>query len=81
MTGSFWWELVIGVAGALLLAWLALVITLIVVRPKGPLLRESLRLLPDVLRLIRRLPQIRTSLAGSGSGSGSCWDTWPCRSI
>ena len=45
----------IGVAGALLLAWLALVIALIVVRPKGPLLRESLRLLPDVLRLIRRL--------------------------
>ena len=55
MTGSFWWDLVIGVAGALLLAWLALVIALIVVRPKGPLLRESLRLLPDVLRLIRRL--------------------------
>ncbi|MFG1644257.1 YkvA family protein [Amycolatopsis sp. NPDC049252] len=55
MTGSFWGDLLIGVASALLLAWLALVVVLIVVRPRGGLLREALRLLPDVLRLIRRL--------------------------
>jgi uncharacterized membrane protein YkvA (DUF1232 family) len=48
-------NLVIGVASALLLAWLTLVITLVIVRPRGDLLRESLRLLPDVLRLMRRL--------------------------
>ncbi|MBE1493877.1 uncharacterized membrane protein YkvA (DUF1232 family) [Amycolatopsis lexingtonensis] len=55
MTGSFWWDLLIGVAAALLLAWLALVTALVIVRPRGGLLREALRLLPDVLRLIRRL--------------------------
>ncbi|MEW2506902.1 YkvA family protein [Amycolatopsis sp. CA-161197] len=55
MTGSFWWDLVIGLAGGLLLLWLALVVVLAVVRPRGDLLREALRLLPDVLRLIHRL--------------------------
>ena len=47
--------MVISVAAALLLCWLALVITLAIRRPKGGLLRESLRLLPDLLRLLRRL--------------------------
>ena len=46
---------VIGVAGAMLLAWLMLVVALVIVRPRGDLLREALRLLPDVLRLLRRL--------------------------
>ncbi|MGH3902325.1 MAG: YkvA family protein [Pseudonocardiaceae bacterium] len=55
MTGSFWWDLVLGILGALLLAWLALVLMLIIVRPRGGLLREALRVLPDVLRLVRRL--------------------------
>ncbi|MET7992625.1 YkvA family protein [Amycolatopsis sp. NPDC005232] len=55
MTGSFWWDLVLGVAAGLLLLWLALVAVLVVARPRGDLLREALRLLPDVLRLIRRL--------------------------
>lgn len=55
MTGSFWWDLAIGVAAALLLTWLALVVALVVVRPRGSLLREALRVLPDVLRLVRRL--------------------------
>ena len=55
MTGSFWWDLLLGILAALLLAWLALVVALIIVRPRGGLLREALRLLPDVLRLVRRL--------------------------
>ncbi|MDQ2708616.1 MAG: YkvA family protein [Actinomycetota bacterium] len=55
MTGSYWWDLVLGILGALLLAWLALVLMLVIVRPRGGLLREALRLLPDVLRLVRRL--------------------------
>ncbi|MEU8196498.1 YkvA family protein [Microbispora amethystogenes] len=55
MTGSFWWDLAIGVLGALLLAWLALVLVLAALRPRGGLLREALRVLPDVLRLVRRL--------------------------
>jgi uncharacterized membrane protein YkvA (DUF1232 family) len=55
MTGSFWWDLLLGMAAALLLAWTALLIGLVIARPRGGLLREALRLLPDVLRLVRRL--------------------------
>ncbi len=55
MTGSFWWDLALGILGALLLAWLVLVLMLVIVRPRGGLLREALRVLPDVLRLVRRL--------------------------
>jgi uncharacterized membrane protein YkvA (DUF1232 family) len=55
VTGSFWWDLVIGVVGALLVSWLALAVVLIIVRPRGGLLREALRVLPDVLRLVHRL--------------------------
>ena len=55
MTGSFWWDLVIGVSAALVLAWVALVVALVIVRPRAGLLREAMRILPDVLRLIRRL--------------------------
>jgi uncharacterized membrane protein YkvA (DUF1232 family) len=55
VTGSFWWDLTIGVLGALVFAWLALVITLMILCPRGGLLREALRVLPDVLRLVRRL--------------------------
>ncbi|MEV6867695.1 DUF1232 domain-containing protein [Streptosporangium subroseum] len=60
MTGSFWWDLVIGIVGALLLAWLALVIVLAILRPRGGLLGEALRVLPDVLRLVRRLAADQT---------------------
>jgi len=55
VTGSSWAGLLIGAGTALLLAWLALVVALALARPRGALLREALRLLPDVLRLIRRL--------------------------
>lgn len=55
MTGSWGWDLVIGLAVALLVAWLALIAALALLRPRGGLLREALRLLPDVLRLVRRL--------------------------
>ena len=60
MTGSSWWNLALGVVAGLVLAWLALVIGLILVRPRGGLLREALRLLPDVIRLIRRLAADKT---------------------
>jgi hypothetical protein len=36
-------------------SWLALLIALAIGRPKGLLLKEALRLLPDLLRLLRRL--------------------------
>ena len=55
VTGSWWWDLLIGLAVALVVCWGALVAALIIVRPRGNLLRESMRILPDTLRLIRRL--------------------------
>jgi uncharacterized membrane protein YkvA (DUF1232 family) len=53
--GSLWWDALIGVACALLVAWIVLISVLAVARPTGGLLHEALRVLPDVLRLIRRL--------------------------
>ena len=50
-----WADVLISVIVALLLSWLALIVTLTITRPKGGLLKESLRLLPDLLRLLRRL--------------------------
>lgn len=52
------WGVLVAVAGGVLVLWLALVLTLYVVgrRTGEPArLREALRLLPDVLRLLRRL--------------------------
>jgi uncharacterized membrane protein YkvA (DUF1232 family) len=60
VTGTWWWDLVIGLVVALAVSWLALVVALAVIRPRGGLLRESLRLLPDMLRLVRRLAADRT---------------------
>jgi uncharacterized membrane protein YkvA (DUF1232 family) len=50
-----WWEVAIGAGVALLAGWLALVVALALVRPKGAPLGEALRLLPDLVRLLRRL--------------------------
>lgn len=41
--------------GSFLALWLALIVVLVVTRPKGVLLQEALRLLPDTLRLLYRL--------------------------
>jgi uncharacterized membrane protein YkvA (DUF1232 family) len=48
------WSL-IGVVAGLLLLWLLLIAVLWATRPDEMRLRELLRLLPDVLRLVRRL--------------------------
>ena len=50
-----WRDVVLGLGVGLLAAWLALVVALLVLRPSGGNLRESLRLLPDVVRLLRDL--------------------------
>lgn len=44
-----------GLAAGLVLSWLALVAALVLARPRGALLAEALRLLPDTLRLLHRL--------------------------
>jgi hypothetical protein len=54
------WDILIGVAVAIAVSWVVLIIALAVVRPRGPPLTEALRILPDLLRLLRRLAADRT---------------------
>jgi len=48
-------ETLIALVAAILLSWLAMVVALVIIRPKGNLLRESLRILPDLIRLLKKL--------------------------
>jgi uncharacterized membrane protein YkvA (DUF1232 family) len=48
---TFVWSVLIGLA----LTYLALLVALLVARPEGNLLGEAVRLLPDFLRLLRRV--------------------------
>jgi hypothetical protein len=80
MTGHAWLDVIIAVVAALLLTWLALIITLAIRRPKGDLLKESLRLLPDLLRLLKRLATDQAMPAVSASVSVCFSSTWPHRS-
>jgi len=50
-----WRDVLISLGGALVVSWLALIVALMVLRPKGNLLRESLRILPDLVRLLKNL--------------------------
>jgi uncharacterized membrane protein YkvA (DUF1232 family) len=54
------WRVLIGIAIAVAVSWMALVIALLLVRPKGNLLAEAIHLLPDLIRLLRRLAADRT---------------------
>lgn len=49
------WQPVLGVAAGLLLLWVTLLVVLWRVKPDDERLREALRVLPDVLRLVARL--------------------------
>jgi uncharacterized membrane protein YkvA (DUF1232 family) len=70
MFWSWWLDLLVGLAAGLLLAWTALVIALIIARPRGGLLREALRLLPDLLRLLPRLAADRSLPRSVRAGLG-----------
>ena len=50
-----WWQTLLGVVGGLLLLWLVLLLVLWRVRPDGLTTSAALRLLPDLVRLVRRL--------------------------
>jgi uncharacterized membrane protein YkvA (DUF1232 family) len=50
-----WRDLLAPLGGAIVASWLVLIVALVVVRPKGNLLRESLRILPDLIRLFKNL--------------------------
>lgn len=66
-----WRDLLIALAGALILTWLALIAALFIARPKGNLLRESLRILTDLVGLLKNLTTDSTLPAASGYG-------WAC---
>ena len=53
-------SVLIGVLIGLVTAWLALVVALLVARSRGGLLMETVRLLPDTLRLLKDLAVDRT---------------------
>ncbi|WP_368396634.1 YkvA family protein [Streptomyces sclerotialus] len=59
-TWCTWLSVSLAVAGGLLLLWLLALAALALVRPRGNLLTEAVRLLPDLLRLIPRLARDRT---------------------
>jgi hypothetical protein len=62
MTGSFWPDLALGIAAALLLAWLALVLALLVARPRGLDLHISMMTVP--VRSAKWNPAARRQCAG-----------------
>lgn len=53
-------DTLIGVAAALVVSWLVLIVALLVLRPKGAMLADAVRMLPDLLRLVRRLAADRS---------------------
>lgn len=54
------WRLAVSVVVALLGVWLVLAVALLIVRPKGMSVVEALRVLPDTLRLLKRLAADRS---------------------
>jgi uncharacterized membrane protein YkvA (DUF1232 family) len=54
-------QTVIAIVGGLLAAWALLVALLLILRPRGVPLREAIRVVPDVVRLIRDLIADRSS--------------------
>jgi len=60
----FWLDVAVGMTVAIILAWVVLIVALAILRPPGGLLREAVRILPDVLRVIRRLAADQTLPSG-----------------
>ncbi|BBY31491.1 YkvA family protein [Mycolicibacterium sediminis] len=52
---SHWWLIPVGILGGLALVWLPLVVVLWCAKPDATGIRDAMRLLPDVIRLVRRL--------------------------
>jgi len=59
-----WWTWVIALGGGLLLLWLSLLAALWIGRPDELRVRDVLRLLPDLVRLLHRLARDRSLPAG-----------------
>jgi uncharacterized membrane protein YkvA (DUF1232 family) len=54
------WRVLLGLVAALAVAWAALALFLLIAKPSGSVAKEAVRLLPDTLRLLRRLAADRT---------------------
>ncbi len=52
---SDWWVIALGIVGGLVLIWAILVAALWLTKPGEYDVKEALRLLPDLIRLIKRL--------------------------
>ena len=50
-----WTQVLLAVVGGVLLVWAALIVALWMTKPDELRLREAMRLLPDLVRLLRRL--------------------------
>jgi uncharacterized membrane protein YkvA (DUF1232 family) len=50
-----WWTIPLGIVGGLVLVWAALVLVLWLTKPGDYDLKDALRLLPDLIRMIKRL--------------------------
>ena len=61
---AWWLRSLIGLGLGLLVVWLALIIALLVAKPDKAKLTETLRLLPDLLRMLRRMAADRTMPRG-----------------
>lgn len=57
-------QILLGLLAGLILAWLVLALALLAVRPKRGLFVEAVRLLPDVVRLLKRLATDRSLSRG-----------------
>jgi uncharacterized membrane protein YkvA (DUF1232 family) len=51
----YWWQVLVSVVTALLVLWIALILLLWRAKPDDMSVRAAARLLPDTLRLVRRL--------------------------
>ena len=58
-------RVLIGVGLGVLLLWLVLIVLLLIARPKGGLLKEAIRLAPDLIRLLTRLARDRSLPRGA----------------
>ena len=76
-----WWDMLIALGAGILAGWLALLVALVLMRPKGALLAEAVRLLPvegqagDPGRLHplpRERPRAPVVGAPEGTEGGSC---------
>jgi uncharacterized membrane protein YkvA (DUF1232 family) len=55
---------VAGVVAAVLLLWIVLAVFIVILRPERGSLRESVRIVPDAIRLVTRLSRVRTLPSG-----------------